>query len=139
MLATNVAILSLLPRIAAPFLSGVWAERAAFFSIGLVAAQFAPNPITPLTKPSRGGVRRQDDAAVTQPVSVLTRPWSTTVETGGVMDWWTKLEEGVVHLRPSHDQVAGDLLERRALHRRHCQGSTGQTVDETMLPRRRAK
>jgi hypothetical protein len=29
--------------------------------------------------------------------------------------------------------VAGDLLERRALHRRHCQG-----VDKTMLPRRRA-
>ena len=56
------------------------------------------------------------------------------------MDWWTKLEGGgVLHLRPSHDQVAGDLLERRALHRRHCQGSTtGQTVDETMLPRRRA-
>ena len=47
-------------------------------------------------------------------------------------------ESGVLHLRPSHDQVAGDLLERRALHRRHCQGSTGQTVDEIMLPRRRA-
>jgi hypothetical protein len=30
----------------------------------------------------------------------------------------------VLDLRPSHDQVAGDLLERRALHRRHCQGST---------------
>jgi hypothetical protein len=57
------------------------------------------------------------------------------------MDWWTKLEGGggeVLHLRPSHDQVAGDLLERRALHWSHCQGSTGQTVDETMLPRRRA-
>jgi hypothetical protein len=41
------------------------------------------------------------------------------------MDWWTKLEGGgVLHLRPSHDHVAGDLLERRALHRRHCQGST---------------
>jgi hypothetical protein len=39
------------------------------------------------------------------------------------MDWWTKLEgedlESSPHLRPSHDQVAGDLLERRALHRRH--------------------
>ena len=47
-------------------------------------------------------------------------------------------ERGALHLRPSHDQFAGDLLERRALHRRHCQGSTGQTVGETMLPRRRA-
>jgi hypothetical protein len=46
------------------------------------------------------------------------------VETGGVMDWWTKLEGGVLHLKPSHDQVAGDLLERRTLHRRHCQRST---------------
>jgi hypothetical protein len=27
---------------------------------------------------------------------------------------------GVLHLRPSRDQVAGDLLERRALHQRHC-------------------
>jgi hypothetical protein len=26
----------------------------------------------------------------------------------------------VLHLRPSRDQVAGDLLERRALHQRHC-------------------
>ena len=26
----------------------------------------------------------------------------------------------VLDLRPSHDQVAGDLLERRALHQRHC-------------------
>jgi hypothetical protein len=92
--ATLVAILSPLPRTAAPFLSGGWAERAAFLSIDPVAAQFAPNPITPLTKPSRGGDRRQDNAAVTQPVSVLTRPWSTTVETGGVVDWWTKLEGG---------------------------------------------
>ena len=122
--ATLVAILSLLPRTAAPFLRGAWAERAVFFSIGLVAAQFTPNPITQLTKPSRGGDRRQDDAAVTQLASALTRPWSTTVETGGVMDWWTKLEEGIMDLRPSHDQVAGDLLERRALHRRHCRGST---------------
>jgi hypothetical protein len=58
--------LSLLPRTAAPFLSGAWAECAAFFFIGLVAAQFAPNPITPLTKPSRGGDRRQDDVVVMQ-------------------------------------------------------------------------
>jgi hypothetical protein len=43
------------------------------------------------------------------------------------MDWWTRLAGGiavVLHLRPSHDHVAGDLLERRALHRRRCQGST---------------
>jgi hypothetical protein len=43
------------------------------------------------------------------------------------VDWGTKLERGiagVLHLRPSHDHVAGDLLERRSLHRRHCQGST---------------
>jgi hypothetical protein len=41
-----------------------------------------------------------------------------------VMDWWTKLEgeeqESWRHLRPSRDQVAGDVLERRALHQRHC-------------------
>ena len=44
----------------------------------------------------------------------------------------------ILHLRPSRDRVAGDLLERQALHQRHCQGSThGQTVDETVLPRRR--
>jgi len=33
------------------------------------------------------------------------------------------LEEGVavvLDLRSSYDHVAGDLLERRALHRRHC-------------------
>ena len=54
------------------------------------------------------------------------------------MDWWTKLEEGIIHLRLLHDQVVGDLLERRALHQRHRQELTGQTVDETMLPRRRA-
>jgi hypothetical protein len=63
---TLVAILSLLPRTATPFLSGAWVELAAPFSIGLAAAQFAPNLITPLTKPSRGGDRRQDDVVVTQ-------------------------------------------------------------------------
>jgi hypothetical protein len=43
------------------------------------------------------------------------------------VDWWTRLEGRgalVLHLRPSRDQATGDLLERRALHRRHCQGST---------------
>src|SRR2546423_7786561 len=39
------------------------------------------------------------------------------------MDWWTKLE-GEEHEScisgPSRDQVAGVLLERRALHQRHC-------------------
>ena len=38
------------------------------------------------------------------------------------MDWWTKLE-GEEHEScisgPSRDQVAGVLLERRALHQRH--------------------
>jgi hypothetical protein len=92
-LSMPVAILSLLPRTAASFLSGARAERATFFYIGLVAAQSAPNPITPLPKPSRGGDRQQGDVLVTQPISVLTRPWSTTMETGGVMDWWTKLDE----------------------------------------------
>jgi hypothetical protein len=39
------------------------------------------------------------------------------------MDWRTKLERGgagVLHLRPSRDQVAGDLSERRTLDQRHC-------------------
>jgi hypothetical protein len=30
----------------------------------------------------------------------------------------------VLYLRSWHDQVAGDLLKRLALHQRHCQGST---------------
>jgi hypothetical protein len=58
------------------------------------------------------------------------------------VDWWTRLEGRgavVLHLRPSHDQVAGNLLERWVLHRRHAKGQRmGETVDETMLPRRRA-
>jgi len=57
------------------------------------------------------------------------------------MDWWTKLEEGIMHLRPSHDQVAGDLPERRALHRRHYQGSTRQCcrgVERIRVSRRAA-
>jgi hypothetical protein len=43
------------------------------------------------------------------------------------MDRWTRLEGGVAavrDLRLSHDQGAGDLPERQAIHRRHCQGST---------------
>jgi hypothetical protein len=43
------------------------------------------------------------------------------------MDWGTRLEEGialVLDLKPSHDHVAGDLRERRALRGRHYQGST---------------
>jgi hypothetical protein len=44
-----------------------------------------------------------------------------------------------LHVRSSHDQVAGDLLERQALHQRHFQGSTySGTVYEIILPRRRA-
>jgi hypothetical protein len=52
------------------------------------------------------------------------------------MDWRTKLERGgagVLHLRPSRDQVAGDLSERRTLDQRHC-----PRVEEAALPRRRA-
>jgi hypothetical protein len=69
-----------------------------FSPLALVAAQSAPSPTTPLIKPSRGGDRQQDDVCgsgdvtVMQPVSVLTWPWSTMVETGDVMDWWMKLE-----------------------------------------------
>ena len=43
------------------------------------------------------------------------------------MDRWTRLKEGVavvLHLRSSHDQVAGGLLKCRVLHRRRCDGST---------------
>jgi hypothetical protein len=43
------------------------------------------------------------------------------------MDRWTRLKGGVaavLDLRSSYDQVAGDVLERRALHQRYCQGST---------------
>ena len=50
-------------------------------SISLAAAQSAPNPTTPLTKPSRGGDRQQGDVVATQSVSVLTRPWMAMVET----------------------------------------------------------
>jgi hypothetical protein len=47
---------------------------------------------------------------------------------------------GVLYLRPSRDQVAGDPLERRgALSVSLCKGRrTGQAVEEIMLPRRRA-
>ena len=47
------------------------------------------------------------------------------------MDRWTRLEGGVavvLDLRSLRDQVAGDLLERRALHQRYCQGSTHGSV-----------
>ena len=74
-----------------------------------------------MTKPSRGGGRPQNDVVVTQPVSVLTRPWSTTVETRGiVMEWWTKFEgkerESCIQGRRV-TKVAG---ERWAFHQRHC-------------------
>jgi hypothetical protein len=52
--ATLVAILNLLPWIAALFLSEVRAKRAVFFFINLVVAQSAFNLITPLIKSSRG-------------------------------------------------------------------------------------
>ena len=63
--ATLVAILSLLSSTAASFLRGARAERAAFFSIGLVAAKSVPRPNHSLTKPSHGGDRQQDDVVVT--------------------------------------------------------------------------
>jgi hypothetical protein len=83
--ATSVAILSLLPSTAAPFLSGTRAKRAAFSPLALVAAQSAPSPNHSLNQTqaqwrSATG-RRSGDAVMTRPVSVVTRPWSTTVET----------------------------------------------------------
>jgi hypothetical protein len=78
--ATSVAILSLLPPTTAPFLSGARAERAAFSPLAWSQRNLRLVPTTPLTKPSRCGDRQQGDV-VTRPVSVLTRPWSTTVET----------------------------------------------------------
>jgi hypothetical protein len=52
------------------------------------------------------------------------------------MDRWTRLEGGIaviVHLRSSHNQVAGRFISVIIKVRR-----TGRTVDETMLQRRRA-
>jgi hypothetical protein len=58
------------------------------------------------------------------------------------MDRRTRLKGGVAvvrDLRSSHDRVAGDLLDRWGLYRRHCQGRRmGQTADETILPRLQA-
>jgi hypothetical protein len=60
------------------------------------------------------------------------------------MDRWTRLGGGiavVLYLRSSYDQVVGDLLERRALHRRHCQRSTRQCclgVERIRVSRRAA-
>ena len=52
------------------------------------------------------------------------------------MDRWTRLERGIVvvlHLRSSHNQVAGRFISVIVKGRR-----TAWTVDETMLPRSRA-
>ena len=52
------------------------------------------------------------------------------------MDRWTRLEGGiavVLHLRSSHNQVAGRFISVIVKGRR-----TGQTVNKTMPPRRRA-
>jgi hypothetical protein len=38
----------------------------------------------------------------------------------GLVDEAGRGGAGILHLRPSRDQVAVDLLERRALHQRHC-------------------
>jgi hypothetical protein len=96
--ATSVAILSLPPRTAAPFLSGAWAERAAFFSIGLVAAQFAPRPNHSLdqTQPwwrSATGRRSGDavgDAASQHADVALVDHGGDREEVG--WNWWTRLE-----------------------------------------------
>jgi hypothetical protein len=57
----------------------------------------------------------------------------------GLVDEAGRGEVGVLHLKPSRDQVAVDLLERQALSSASlCKGRhTGQTV-EAVLPRRRA-
>ena len=64
------------------------------------------------------------------------------------MDRLTRLEGGIAvvrDLRSSHDQVAGDLLERRALHRRYYQGVRRSTkqycrgVERIRVSRRAAK
>jgi hypothetical protein len=61
-----MAILSLLPRTAAPFLSGAWAERAAFSPLAWSQRSLRLTQSLPRPKPSRGGDRRQDDVVVTQ-------------------------------------------------------------------------
>jgi hypothetical protein len=38
----------------------------------------------------------------------------------GLVDEAGRGGTGFLHLRPSRDQVAGELLERRALHQHHC-------------------
>jgi hypothetical protein len=59
----SMAILSLLPRTSASFLSeGHGTERAGIFSISLVAAQCSLR----LAKSSSGGDRQQDEEVVTQ-------------------------------------------------------------------------
>jgi hypothetical protein len=65
MTATSVAILSLLLPTAAPFLSGA-RERAAFSPLAWSQRNLRPAPTTPLTNPSCGGDRQQDDVVATQ-------------------------------------------------------------------------
>ena len=54
------------------------------------------------------------------------------------MDWWTKLgeEESCIYGRRMAKSPATCWNAGRFIG--HCQGSTGQAVDETILPRRRA-
>jgi hypothetical protein len=66
MLLANAILLSMLPPTAAPFLSGARAKRAAFSPLAWSQRNLRPNPITPLTKPSRSGDRPQDDVVLTQ-------------------------------------------------------------------------
>jgi hypothetical protein len=72
--ATSVAIFSPLPPTAAPFLSGARAERAAFSPLAWSQRNLRLVPTTPLTKPSRGGDRRQDDAAGQRADAALVDP-----------------------------------------------------------------
>jgi hypothetical protein len=53
-------------RTAAPFLSGAWAERAVFSPLAWSQRNLRLTQPLPLTKPSRGGDRQQDDVVVTQ-------------------------------------------------------------------------
>jgi hypothetical protein len=73
--ATSVINLSLLPPNRRVILERGMGKACGVFSIGVVTAQSAPNPITPLTKtqPRWRSVtgRRSGDTAVTQPVSAL--------------------------------------------------------------------
>jgi hypothetical protein len=78
----SVVILSLLrSRESLTILKGAWAECAAFSPFVCVCSAICAGPNPPWIKTNPGGDRQQDDAAMKQPVNVLTRSWSTRVET----------------------------------------------------------